>query len=172
MFSGAHTGLEADSNRRSIVNYLTVITYASEAFTAARLNASSTKWLSQFGKSSLEADVKSHQLVTLLSLLSASLKNKQPLPPYLNAPSYHSMFDQAVGTDAKLMGLENVNEPGFRAFAVIEVAHLCMVDSVSGIVKHVRDLVGEVDFSYQVVGSSGRTSNSALDGGGRKGKAD
>lgn len=40
-----------------------------------------------------------------------------------------------------------------------------MVDSVSGMLKHVRELVGEVDFSYQVVGSSAtsaRTSSSPL----------
>lgn len=156
---------------RSIVNYLTVITYASEAFTAARLNASSTKWLSQFAESRLESNRKSHELVTLLSLLSASLKNKQPLPPYLHSPGYFNMFEQAVGTDPNILGLENINEPGFRAFAVIEVAHVCMVDSVSGIVKHVRNLVGEVDFSYQVVGSSARTSSSPLDDGNRKEKA-
>jgi len=59
------------------------------------------------------------------------------------------------------MALSNINEPGFRAFAVIEVAHLCLVDSASSIVKHVRDLVGEVDFSFQVV-SSGATSSSGL----------
>ena len=120
----------------------------------------------------MEANCKYHQLVTLLSLLSASLKNKQPLPSYLNVPEYYNMFDQAVGTDSTLLGLENVNEPGFRAFAVIEVAHVCMVDSVTDIVKHVRDLVGEVDFSYRVVESSARMSNSALDGVYRKGKAD
>jgi hypothetical protein len=73
------------------------------------------------------------------------------------------------------LGLENINEPGFRAFAVIEVSHLCMVDSVSNIMKHVRELVGEVDFSYQIVGTSSgtnaRTSSSALDSGNGKEKA-
>ena len=40
-----------------------------------------------------------------------------------------------------------------------------MVDSVSSMLKHVRELVGEVDFSYKVVGSSAtsaRTSSSVL----------
>ena len=117
----------------------------------------------------MEASRKSHELVTLLSLLSASLKNKQPLPPFLAAPGYFNMFDQAVGTDPNILGLDNINEPGFRAFAVIEVAHVCMVDSVNSIVKQVRDLVGELDFSYKVVETSARTSSN--DGGGRKEKA-
>jgi len=59
------------------------------------------------------------------------------------------------------MALSNINEPGFRAFAVIEVAHLCLLDSASSIVNHVRDLVGEVDFSFQVV-SSAITSSGGL----------
>jgi hypothetical protein len=158
----------------SVVNYLTVITYASEAFTAARLSASSSEWLTQFAQSRAESSRKSHELITLLSLLSASLKNKQPLPPYLKPPGYFNLFDQAVGSDPNILGLENINEPGFRAFAVIEVSHVCMVDSVSNIFKHVRDLVGEVDFSYQVVGSSAtsaRTSYSALAGADGKQKA-
>lgn len=76
-----------------------------------------------------------------------------------------------MGLDPNILGLENINEPGFRSFAVIEVSHVCMVDSVSNIVKHVRDLVGEVDFSYQIVGTSARTSSSALDGASGKEKA-
>lgn len=81
------------------------------------------------------------------------------------------MFDQAVGTDPNILSLENINEPGFRAFAVIEVAHVCMVDSVSSIVKHVRDLVGEVDFSYRVSGNSVSSSSNAVDRASGKEKA-
>ena len=119
----------------------------------------------------MESNRKSHELVSLLSLLAASLNNKQPLPPYLKSLGHFNLFDQAEGTDPNILGLENINEPGFRAFAVIEVAHVCMVDSLSGILNHVKNLVGEVDFSYQVVGSSARTSSSPSDDGNRKEKA-
>lgn len=81
------------------------------------------------------------------------------------------MFDQALGTDPNILGLENINEPGFRAFAVIEVSHVCMVDSVSSIVKHVRDLVGEVDFSYRIAGNAANSSSNALDVASGKEKA-
>ena len=85
------------------------------------------------------------------------------------------MFNQAVGSDPNILGLENINEPCFRVFSVIEVSHVCMVDSVSSIVQHVKDLVGEVDFSYQVVGTplgtSARTSTSAIVGADGKQKA-
>jgi class 3 adenylate cyclase len=43
-----------------------------------------------------------------------------------------------------------VNEPGFRAIAVIEVAQRCLVDSINRIADHIKELVGEVDFSYRI----------------------
>jgi hypothetical protein len=158
----------------SVVNYLTVITYVSEAITNARLGKNSSEWLSQYSQSRSESNRKSHELITILSLLSASLKNKQPLPPFLKPPGHFNLFEQNMGSDPNILGLDNINEPGFRAFAVIEVAHVCLVDLVSNIVKHVRNLVGEVDFSYQVVESSvpfAGTSDEALSGADGKRKA-
>jgi len=47
-----------------------------------------------------------------------------------------------------------VNEPGFRAVVVIEVAQRAVIDGTDRIVRLVRELVGEVDFSWRVVGGS------------------
>lgn len=154
----------------SVVNYLTIINFASEAFVNARSETSSSVWLSRFALSRSESDRRSHKVTTLLALLSASLKNKQPLPPYLKAPTHSHLPDHMRGTDSGVLDLSNINEPGFRAFAVIEVANLCLVDSVASIVRHVRELVGEVDFTYQVRTSSAGTSNTELDhmAGGRQ----
>jgi hypothetical protein len=49
-----------------------------------------------------------------------------------------------------VLDLSNINEPGFRALAVMEVANVCVLDSVGEVVRLVRGLVGEVDFSYEV----------------------
>jgi hypothetical protein len=134
--------------RYSCINYLTVISYASEALTAARLEGSSSRWLSEFSESRSESTHKTQETTTLLFLLSASLTNKKPLPPYLKPPSRFHLFDQIIGTDPSILGLNNINEPGFRAFAVIEMAHMCLVDSTGTILKHVRELVGEINFSF------------------------
>lgn len=50
------------------------------------------------------------------------------------------------------MELSNLDEPGFRAVAVVETSQRCMVRSVERCVERVRDIVGEVDFSFRVLG--------------------
>lgn len=60
--------------------------------------------------------------------------------------------------------MKNLNEPGFRAIAVIEVAQRCVVGSSERIVGLVKELVGELDFSYSVGNPSG--SSSVLGNGG------
>lgn len=147
---------------QNAVNYLTIIAYASEAFQNARSASSSSVWLSRFGRSRNETNLRSHEVTTLLSLLSASLQNKQPLPPYLQPPNLVHMSEQIQGSDASILSMSNINEPGFRAFAVIEVANYCLVDSAANILKHVKDLLGEVDFTYQIKTSSARTSSTLI----------
>lgn len=153
-----------------MANYLTIIAFASEAFVNARSDMSSAVWISRFAASRNESARRSHEITTLLSLLSASLRNKQALPPYLREPECYHLSEQVQPGDAEVLDLRNINESGFRAFAVIEVAHLCIVDSVASIVGHVKELVGEVDFTYHVRTSSAETSDTVLPSGTAEGK--
>jgi hypothetical protein len=95
-------------------------------------------------------------MTSLLALLAASIRNNQALPPYLAAPkqSYLSIWRQIEvreGEDGNnLLGIENVNEPGFRSLGVIDVASACAIDGLSELVGYVKELVGEVDFSFQI----------------------
>ncbi|KAE9381490.1 hypothetical protein N431DRAFT_458077 [Stipitochalara longipes BDJ] len=133
------------------VNYLTIISYASESFRTARENPQTSKWLSEFARSRPDSDEASHKITSLLALLSASVLNGHALPPYLKAPTdTRFSSDALVNEQAHTLDLQNLNEPGFRAIAVIEVAQRCMADSINRIVAHVKELVGEVDFSYRI----------------------
>lgn len=49
------------------------------------------------------------------------------------------------------LNLQNVNEDGYRAIAVIEVARGAVGHSVKRIVGLVRELVGEVGFGLRVL---------------------
>ena len=146
------------TNTTSGLNYLTIIAYASNSFTSAHLDPTTSSWLSKFARSRSTADSESNKVTSLLALLSASIRNGQALPPYLKAPINFRLSDELVGTGTYVLDLNNMNEPGFRAVAVIEVAQRCLVDSVDRIVGHVKELVGEVDFSYYFVGSSEASS--------------
>jgi len=106
-------------------------------------------------------------MTSLLALLSASVLNGHALPPYLKAPiDFRFSSDGLVEEQTHILDLQNLNEPGFRAIAVIEVAQRCLVDSVDRIVDHVKELVGEVDFSYRVRDMS--DSSSVVDGNGER----
>ena len=59
-----------------------------------------------------------------------------------------------------ILDLSNLNEPGFRAVAVIEVAQRAIVEGVDRITGLVRELVGEVDFSWRVL--EGESEGSSL----------
>ena len=95
-------------------------------------------------------------MTSLLALLAASIRNNQALPPYLAAPkqSYLSLFRQVDTREREdgndILGIKNVNEPGFRSLGVIEVASACAIDGLGELVGHARELVGEVDFSFQI----------------------
>jgi hypothetical protein len=77
------------------------------------------------------------------------------LPPYLEMPSDSHLSGQVLGDNTDIMTFQNINEPGFRALAVIKLAQTCMADSLMRIVEPVRELVGEVDFGYHIVASHG-----------------
>ncbi|KAH6664130.1 hypothetical protein B0J14DRAFT_494024 [Halenospora varia] len=136
---------------QSVTNYLTIIAYASSSFPTAHTTST---WLSTFASARIRNHSESHNLTSLLSLLSASITNGQALPPYLKTPDSFRLSDELdIGGDGgTVLDLSNVDEPGFRAVAVVEVAQRCVVDSTERIVGMVRELVGEVDFGWRVVG--------------------
>lgn len=143
----------------SVTEYLTIISYASESFPTAH---SHSPWLSSFAASRSSASSSSHTITSLLALLSSSLLNTQPLPPYLRTPTDFRLSDELVSEGTHVLALENLNEPGFRAIAVIEVAQRCLVSSVDRIVELMKELVGEIDFSVSYSGGSNSASESVL----------
>lgn len=144
---------------QNVTEYLTIISYASESFPTAH---SHSPWLSSFAASRSSASSSSHTITSLLALLSSSLLNTQPLPPYLRTPTDFRLSDELVSEGTHVLALENLNEPGFRAIAVIEVAQRCLVSSVDRIVELMKELVGEIDFSVSYSGGSNSASESVL----------
>ncbi|KAH6699780.1 hypothetical protein BKA61DRAFT_562223 [Leptodontidium sp. MPI-SDFR-AT-0119] len=143
---------------QSVTNYLTIIAYASSSFPTAH---TSSTWLSSFTSTRIRNHSESHKLISILSLLSASITNGQALPPYLKTPDSFRLSDEITADVGTVLDLANVDEPGFRAVAVVKVAQRCVVDSTERIVGLVRELVGEVDFGRRVVCGTGDVSGSS-----------
>ncbi|KUJ22759.1 uncharacterized protein LY89DRAFT_637035 [Mollisia scopiformis] len=144
---------------QNITNYLTIISYATESFPSFHLPPPSpsspqtapTPWLTRFSHFRRTTTPEAHHLTTLLTLLSAALRNAQPLPPYLALGDVGRVSDELIDGGGELLELGHLDEPGFRAVAVVETGQRCVVRSVGRCVERVRDLVGEVDFSFRLV---------------------
>ncbi|KAJ6121608.1 hypothetical protein N7512_004073 [Penicillium capsulatum] len=94
------------------------------------------------------------QVTSLLCLLSASITNRQPLPPYLKTPRPYSFSRRLEALDKNILSIKHIAEPGFAAFAVLQISTRCIVGDVERLMKHVKSLVGELDFSFHAVSTT------------------
>jgi hypothetical protein len=129
---------------------------------AARSDPSASTWLSEVSHARSVADQTSQEVTSLLALLSASIKNGQALPPYLKTLSSFHIYDQLKAKKLVSIDPKDVTGPGYPAFAAIEVASSCLIDSVENIVRLVRELVGVLDFHLEIAGTSAKTSSDRL----------
>ncbi|KAJ5577998.1 uncharacterized protein N7459_006962 [Penicillium hispanicum] len=140
----------------NIVSYLSLLGYASD--TLMRLDEdddeSNSVWMHDFRRVVGSAKVTTHEVTSLLCLLSASITNRQPLPPYLKAPRPYSFSKRLEALDKDILSIKHIAEPGFAAFAVLQISTRCIVGDVEQLMRHVRGLVGELDFSFHAVSTT------------------
>lgn len=110
----------------------------------------------------VDADLTSHEITTLLSLLSASIKGGTPLPPYLQPPQPYGLSTKMESMDPDILSVRHINEPGYAAFAVLQVSSRCIVADLTRLLKEVKGLVGELDFSFHVISTKKIDSNETL----------
>lgn len=127
---------------------MALISYASTTF--ARDDESSTKWSEDFRKLMGEVNMTTHAITTLLSLFAASIKNGQPLPPYLRAPKPYGLSTKLEELDSDILSLRHIAEPGYSAFAVVQVCSRCVVGDLDRLLKYVLTLL-HVRVSWLVV---------------------
>jgi hypothetical protein len=65
--------------------------------------------------------------------------------------------------DHDVLSLRHIAEPGYAAFAVMAISTRCIHMDLEKLVRRVRGLVGELDFSFHVVSTKG--SEETLVGG-------
>ena len=126
----------------SLLNYMTLVSYATQS-----VRAESTEWLQDLGIYLHSKDSTAHSLTSLLSLLAASVMNAQPLPPFLAVPKPYHLAVHMQDRDLVRLHLEHAEEPGYSAFATMEVASILIGDGVGRLVEYVRELVGEVTYA-------------------------
>lgn len=98
---------------------------------------SDNAWMHDFRRLVGTAKVTTHEVTSLLCLLSASITNRQPLPPYLKAPRPYSFTKRLEALDSDILSLRHIAEPGFAAFAVLQISTRCIVGDVDRLLRYV-----------------------------------
>lgn len=85
----------------------------------------------------IDANYTTHEITTLLSLLSASIRNGQCLPPYLRAPKPYGLSAKLENMDSDILSVRHIAEPGYSAFAVVQICSRCVVGDLDKLLKYV-----------------------------------
>lgn len=143
-----------------MIRYMALVAFASQTF-ANPQDEDQTVWNNDFRRLISSVNLTSHEITSLLSLLSGAITNGSPLPPYLRAPAPYRLSRRLEELDRDILSLRHVAEPGYAAFAVIQIATRCIIRDLEKLLKNVRELVGELDFSFHAVSTadSSRTNS-------------
>lgn len=162
----------------SIMNYINLAEYASKTFSSSLSlhtpyndTSKQSEWYTDFTRLITQTHITSHQITSILALLSASIMNAQPLPPYLQVPDPDAFSERLKEFDKDILNICHAAEPGYAAFSVLHLASRCIVGDLERLIQYapsrlyvvkdelvltkrdrsVRDLVGELDFSFHVI---------------------
>jgi hypothetical protein len=134
---------------QNMFNYMALMSYSSATF-LTEPEAEETQWMADFRRFTTDLSITSHEMSSTLCLTSFSITNSQPLPPYMKLPRLYALADRMESVDPELLSVKHVMEPCYAVFAVMEVASSLLSQEMGNIVKGVRELVGEVDFSFHM----------------------
>ncbi|KAI7499856.1 hypothetical protein KC367_g4116 [Hortaea werneckii] len=142
---------------QSALDFMVLISLASSAFNDLQQlddRDHGSEWLANFRRLVNDAHVTSEAITTLLALMSASVSNGSALPPYLRVPEPYQLTRRLDEMDGDILSVRHIAEPGYSSFAVIQIGTKCMLADLRKILAGVKELVGELDFSYHVVSTA------------------
>jgi hypothetical protein len=161
------------------MNYLSLMSYATNSWSknegAAYPNTkpeTRREWVDALSKLVDTINPTSHGITSILSLLSASVTQGSALPPYIQLPEAYDLSRRLEALDKGILDARHVEEPGYSAYAVLQVCSSLVSDDLARLVDHVKDLVGETDFSFKVSMSENSVESTASEESSGKGKQD
>lgn len=151
---------ELIQSMQNLFNYMALSSYSSMSFTSAEEDSEESEWLKAFRQFAGDVNITSHEMTSTLCLLSASVSNSQPLPPYLRLPRPYDLGDRMAAIDPEILSISHISQPCYAAFAVLEIASTLIAEEMGHMVKLVKELVGEVDFSFHIISTGSENSSS------------
>ena len=145
----------------SLASYMGVLAFSTKLYAKKLTHEDENQWLHDL--SHLVSTVKStsQEVTCILSLLSLSLRNGVPLPPYLKPPDSYHLNVMLSQLDPQILGIDHFLEAGYSAFAVTQITSKLISFDLKRVVAIVKSLVGEVDFSFHIV-STASSSDASL----------
>ncbi|TKA21907.1 hypothetical protein B0A50_08604 [Salinomyces thailandicus] len=147
---------------QSALDFMVLVSLASSAFEDLQRRNDrehDSEWLVTFRRLIKDANVTSEAITTLLTLMSASLSTGSALPPYLRVPEPYRLASRLDELDKDILSVRHIAEPGYSSFAVMQIGTKCMLDDLRKILAGVKELVGELDFSYHTVSTADDSRN-------------
>ena len=122
----------------SILNHLGLISYASNQFShEAAASPDKASWLDDFGRLVGKLDATNQDITSVLALLSSAVTNGNPLPPYLKAPQSYKLSQRLEELDPDILSISHIGEPGYSAFAVMQIASSLVSDDLGKLIEYV-----------------------------------
>jgi hypothetical protein len=90
----------------------------------------------------------------------------------MQLPEAYGLSRRLEKLDKGILDAKHVEEPGYSAYAVMQVASSLVTDDLKGLVEDVKSLVGEVDFSFKIVSSEASSETGIPTTNNGKGKQD
>ncbi|KAJ5050643.1 uncharacterized protein L3040_002518 [Drepanopeziza brunnea f. sp. 'multigermtubi'] len=141
----------------NLMNYISLMSYTTKSWTSDHGYlypdadpSKSREWLHDLSVLLDSIGPTSHAITSVLSLLSASVTQGSALPPYIQLPESYNLSRRLEKLDRGILGIKHVEEPGYSAYAVLQVCSSLVVDDLRRLVEDVKELVGETDFSFQI----------------------
>ncbi|KAF2189068.1 hypothetical protein K469DRAFT_737323 [Zopfia rhizophila CBS 207.26] len=106
------------------------------------------QWFRGFQKFYELTNITSHEITSMLSLLSSSVTNGQLSPPYLPAPQSYQLSRRVGAVDPDSLSFRHIAEPRYGMFTVLQV---------------MKKLVGELDCSFHIVSTQNPSETSSID---------
>ncbi|KIV89174.1 hypothetical protein, variant [Exophiala mesophila] len=119
--------------------------------TANGTGTTNTTWAKDFREVISTLQLASHGVTSLLAILSGSITHGRPVPPYLREPDPYDLGGLMEGLDTEILNTVHVCEPGYSAFAVMQLSTTMLHEHLAVLLADTKLLVGEADFDLDVV---------------------
>lgn len=146
-----------------------MIAHASETFrvllTADNTQNTPGSWLKDLKHLITSLQLTSQEVTSLLVIVASAISTGRPMPPYLKAPQLMNLRQLLNGMDSDILSTRHVLEPGYTAFAVIQVSSTMLRDDLEGLLEETKNLVGEAKFNIDVTAIENLNADPVMMGG-------